>query len=153
MADFEVSRRIVIAADRARVHGLIDDFHEWVRWSPWEDLDPDLNREYSGPAAGAGASYTWNGNRKAGSGTMTITDSTEREVGVRVEFRKPFAATNDVRFELAPVSGGTEVTWRMSGTRGGLAGVVARVFPMDRLIGKDFEKGLTRLKAAAERPA
>ncbi|MEV0356701.1 SRPBCC family protein [Nocardia sp. NPDC050697] len=153
MADFEVARRTVIAAEPARVHGLIDDFHQWVHWSPWEDVDPELNRRYAGPESGVGASYTWNGNRKAGHGTMTITSSTEHEIGVRVEFRKPIAATNDVRFELATVASGTEVTWRMTGKRSGFLGVVGRVIPMDRFIGKDFEKGLARLKAAAEQPA
>jgi len=45
---------------------------------------------------------------------------------------------------------GTEVTWTMSGEQKGLWGVIGRLYPMDKLIGKDFEKGLARLKAVAE---
>ncbi|MFC8042455.1 SRPBCC family protein [Nocardia sp. NPDC057353] len=153
MADFEVVRRTVIAAEPARIHGLIDDFHHWTQWSPWEDVDPELNRRYAGPDSGTGAAYSWSGNRKAGSGTMTITASAAHEIDVRVEFRKPIAATNDVRFVLAPVPGGTEVSWRMTGKRTGFLGLLGRVLPMDNFIGKDFEKGLARLKAAAEQPA
>jgi hypothetical protein len=132
------------------VHGLIDDFHQWRQWSPWEDLDPDLKREYSGAESGAGSRYAWEGNRKAGKGQMEMVDSTPERVGVKLTFEKPFKASNDVAFELAPAGDGTEVTWRMTGEHKGLAGVFGRVMGMDRLVGKDFEKGLARLKTAAE---
>ena len=54
-ASFEVSRSETINAEPARVHALIDDFHEWTEWSPWEDVDPDLQRTYTGPDPGVGA--------------------------------------------------------------------------------------------------
>src|SRR3954453_6095355 len=69
MADFEVTRQTTIAASPERLHELIDDFHRWREWSPWEDMDPDLAREYSGAGSGVGARYAWQGNRKAGKGT------------------------------------------------------------------------------------
>jgi hypothetical protein len=132
---------------------LIDNFHEWVKWSPWEDLDPQLQRVYSGPDEGVGATYAWDGNRKAGRGSMEIVSSDDREIGIRLAFEKPFKATNRTTFELSPVEGGTEVVWRMTGERSGLMGVLGRVFPMDNLIGKDFQKGLDRLAVAAAAPA
>ena len=46
--------------------------HQWTRWSPWEDVDPDLHRAYSGAEEGVGAVYAWSGNRKAGAGRMEI---------------------------------------------------------------------------------
>ncbi|WP_431956394.1 SRPBCC family protein [Nocardia lijiangensis] len=151
MADFEVVRRIVISADPAHIHGLIDNFREWTKWSPWEDLDPQLQRTYSGPESGVGAHYAWSGNRKAGAGNMEIVSDAERELGVRLEFLKPFKATNHVDFELNPTeSGATEVVWRMTGQQHGLMALLGKVVSMDRLVGKDFEKGLTRMKAAAE---
>ena len=73
---FEVTRSTSIAADPARVHALVNDFHEWQKWSPWEDVDPDLQRTYTGPDAGVGAHYAWSGNKKAGAGSMEITGST-----------------------------------------------------------------------------
>lgn len=151
MADFEVVRQAVITAEPSRIHELIDNFHQWAAWSPWEDLDPQLRRSYSGPESGVGAHYAWTGNRKAGAGTMEITSSTEREIGIRLEFEKPWKATNQVTFELNPVEdGGTEVVWRMTGRQQGLMVLLSKVMPTDRLVGKDFEKGLARLKAAAE---
>ncbi|MEU4598777.1 MULTISPECIES: SRPBCC family protein [Nocardia] len=150
MGDFEVSRRATIAAEPARIRGFINDFRQWRLWSPWEDSDPQLARTYSGPESGVGARYAWRGNRKAGAGVMEIKADAEREIGVQLEFEKPFKATNTVTFTLDPVPGGTEVTWRMTGTHSGLMGVLGKVFPIDNMIGKDFDKGLARLKTVAE---
>jgi hypothetical protein len=151
MADFEVVRRTTIAAPAERVHGLIDDFREWRAWSPWEDVDPELRRDYSGPESGVGARYAWEGNRKAGKGNMEITGSTPERIDLRLTFEKPWKASNAVAFTLAPAGdGSTEVAWHMSGTNTGFAGLITRVVGIDRLVGKDFEKGLARMKAAAE---
>jgi carbon monoxide dehydrogenase subunit G len=81
---------------------------------------------------------------------MEITSSTPDEIDLRLSFLKPWKATNDVTFTLVPAGDGTEVTWRMTGEQKGAAAVFGKVFTMDRLLGKDFEKGLARLKAAAE---
>ncbi|MET7773818.1 SRPBCC family protein [Nocardia sp. NPDC005366] len=150
MAEFEVVRQAVVSAEPSRVHALIDDFHEWPQWSPWEDLDPALRRAYSGPGSGVGAKYSWEGNRKAGTGAMEIVSSDEREIGVRLEFEKPWKAVNQVTFALNPVQGGTEVVWRMTGQHSGLMSLLSKVMPMDKMVGKDFEKGLARLKTVAE---
>ena len=152
MGDFEVVRNTTIAAAPERVHALIDDFHAWRAWSPWEDVDPDLRRDYSGPESGVGAKYAWEGNRKAGKGNMEIVSSTPARIGVQLAFEKPWKATNDVAFDLEPAAGGTatDVRWQMTGRTTGFAALFGKVVPMDRLVGKDFEKGLARLKAAAE---
>jgi uncharacterized protein YndB with AHSA1/START domain len=154
VGDFEVVRSTTIAASPERVHGLIDDFHAWRQWSPWEELDPNLERDYSGAESGVGAKYAWEGNRKAGKGNMEIVSSTPERIEVRLVFEKPWKATNQVVYELTP-SGeeATDVTWRMRGRTTGFAALFGRLFTMDRLVGKDFEKGLARMKAAAEQPS
>lgn len=153
MGDYEVVRDTTIAAGRERVHGLIHDFHAWRVWSPWEDVDPDLKRDYSGAESGVGAKYAWEGNRKAGKGNMEIVSSAPERIEVRLEFEKPFKAVSQVAFELASSGdAATDVTWRMRGTTKGFAALFSTFVPMDRLVGKDFEKGLARMKAAAEAP-
>jgi hypothetical protein len=149
---FEVTRSTTIQADPARVHGLINDFREWTAWSPWEDLDPDLQRTYSDPSYGVGAHYAWKGNRKAGEGSMEIAGSAPDRIDIELAFLKPFRNTQQVEFVLTPAGGGTDVTWRMSGQHEGMMRLFSKVMSMDKLIGKDFEKGLARLKAAAEAP-
>ena len=150
-SDFEVTRTTTIAADPARVHALVNDFHRWGEWSPWEGLDPDLARTYSGPASGVGSHYAWKGNRKAGEGSMEITRSTPERIDIDLDFLKPFAAQNKVDITLTPSGAGTEVVYRMTGRHTGIFRLVSKFVSMDRLVGKDFEKGLAQLKAAAER--
>ncbi|MEV6070536.1 SRPBCC family protein [Nocardia sp. NPDC052001] len=150
MAAFDIHRETVIKADPARIQALVDDFHQWQQWSPWEGLDPAMERTYSGADRGIGARYFWSGNRKAGRGDMEITSVTSQAIGIRLNFEKPIRNTNQVTFEFIAQPEGTAVSWRMTGERSGLMAFMAKLMPMDSMIGKDFEKGLAQLKAAAE---
>lgn len=147
MPAFSQTHETTIAAPAATVHALIADFHEWLRWSPWEGLDPDLQRTYEG--AGVGATYAWSGNKQAGEGRMTFTSITPERVVVDLAFLKPFKAHNVVTFDLTPAGDGTRVAWTMSGRRTLLFAVLGKLF-FDKAIAKDFRKGLASLKAAAE---
>lgn len=150
-ATFVIERSIDIAAPAATVHALVVSLPEWQKWSPWEDLDPHLGRTYTGPVAGVGATYTWVGNRKAGAGTMTITEATPERIALDITFTRPFKATNTSVFELTPTDPGhTRVVWRMTGPQPWFMRVFGRFVDQDRMIGKDFERGLDKLKAAAE---
>lgn len=149
MADFSLSRSTRIQADPARVHALLDDFREWQKWSPWEGVDPALQREYTGPDHGVGSTYRWSGNKKAGEGEMRITESTPTSVVVDLEFLKPFKATNVTTFDLVTSGDATEVTWTMTGQRSAIMSLMGRLF-FDKAIGQDFEKGLASLKQEAE---
>ena len=147
---FTITRSITIAANPQVLHGLVDDFHQWTTWSPWEGLDPDLERSYSGPVSGVGARYAWKGNRKAGEGSMQITGLAPDAVDIELRFLRPWEATHQVRLKLTPSATTTEVTWTMHGEHVGFMGLMSRVVPLDRMLGKDFDKGLARLKAVAE---
>lgn len=146
---YEVVRQRTIAAPPATVHDLVADFHEWVRWSPWEDVDPDLQRTFSGADRGVGAVYEWSGNRKAGQGRMEVIGDAPQEVVVAVTFLKPFKSSSTATFRLAPEGSGTRVTWTMVGPKTLASRAMSLFGGMDKMIGPDFEKGLTRLDAAA----
>lgn len=148
---YTVVRTITVDAPPERVRAFVHDFHLWPQWSPWEDIDPDMRRTYSGPDAGVGAGYAWEGNRKAGKGSMTVTGDTEQQVDIDLHFDKPFPADNRIELALAPVGEqSTTVEWRMHGELNGIMRVFSMVKSMDSMIGPDFEKGLAKLKSAAE---
>ena len=147
---FEVKRSIVIDAPAPTIQLLIEDFHEWPKWSPWEEMDPQMKRDYTGPTYGVGSAYAWSGNRKAGSGRMEITVAQPGRVDLDLDFTAPMKTQNRIAFDLTPKGEATEVTWTMSGTQKGIWKLIGKVYPMDKLVGKDFEKGLARLKTAAE---
>lgn len=155
MADtYTVERSATIDAPAARIYAQIADFHNWPTWSPWEDVDPQLKRAYSGAESGTGAVYNWSGNRKAGQGRMEITDATDpSRVQIDLMFEKPWKARNDTVFSIQPEGSGSRVTWSMTGSKTFVTKVMGIFTSMDKLLGPDFEKGLTRLKATTEEPS
>ena len=153
-AAYRVSRSTTIAAPPPIVYAQVADFHRWDAWSPWAKLDPSMKTTFAGPVAAPGSSYAWTGNDKVGEGRMTIVEAKPGErVGIRLEFIKPFAATSSTEFAFVPTGGATQTTWTMQG-RNNFAGKLFSVFTdMDKMIGKDFEKGLAQLKTVAENEA
>jgi len=146
MRQFEVCRAIEIEAPPERVLDLLASFREWRRWSPFEQQDADLERDYRGAERGVGAIYDYRGKR-SGAGTLEITEADDRQVHVRVAFRKPFKTISEHDFVLRPEGDSTRVTWRMVGTQNALSRVV---FPAQKFLGPVFDQGLEQLKGVAE---
>jgi hypothetical protein len=147
---YTVQRTQHIDAPPEAVRERIVDLRRWEAWSPWEDLDPDQRRTYGGAAAGVGAWYEWEGNRKAGKGRMEIIGADASTVRIDLQFLKPFKSHSNTVFELQPEGDGTHVTWSMVGPHTTITKVMGRFISMDKMIGPDFEKGLARLGAETE---
>jgi uncharacterized protein YndB with AHSA1/START domain len=151
---YTVERSTIVRADADRVYQQIVDFHRWPAWSPWEDVDPNMQRSYAGPAEGVGSVYEWSGNRKAGAGRMEITGAEPlSRVVIDLRFHKPFKSQSTITFTLTAEGDSTRVTWTMTGTRTLGLRVMGVFTSMDKLVGGDFEKGLTRLRTVSESPA
>lgn len=151
-SDFRIERSAAIAAPPAAVFAQVNDFRRWQAWSPWEKLDPALKRSYEGADAGQGAQYAWQGNKDVGEGRMTILESRPGErVRIRLEFFKPFAATNTAEFSFKPSAGGTSVTWAMEGKNNFVARAICVFMDMDKMVGGQFEQGLSQLKTLTEK--
>jgi len=149
---FTVQRAASIKAPPEKIFAVLDDFHNWGVWSPWEKMDPDMKRTFSGAANGQGAVYEWQGNSKVGQGRMEITDATApSQVTIKLDFIKPFEGHNVAEFVLQPSGDATNVTWTMRGPSPYIAKVMSVFCNMDSMIGKDFEAGLANLKAATEK--
>ena len=151
-AEFRVARTTTVAAPPAVVFANLDDLHRWRDWSPYEGLDPALKRTYSGAPSGVGASYGWEGNAKAGAGTMTVTEAIPgRRIGIELAFTRPFKATNQAVFTIEPAAGGNvTVTWAIHGNHTFVSKAFTMFVPMDRLVGGEFERGLAKLKTLSE---
>jgi hypothetical protein len=151
---FRVERHIVINRPAPEIFSLLEDFRAWTRWSPWEGLDPALKRMYGGAERGKGAVYEWEGNAKVGKGRMEIIRSEPaRHITIDLSFLRPFKAENAAAFDLEPQGNATEVSWAMYGPLPFPSKLMSVFVSMDKLIGSDFEKGLAKLKAAAEEQA
>lgn len=149
---FSVRRAASIKAPPEKIFPLISDFSRWSAWSPYERKDPAMKRSFSGPAAGKGAVYAWEGNKDVGQGRMEIAEAAApSRVSLKLDFVKPFEAHNRVDFTLQPKGDATEVTWAMQGPMPFISKVICLFIDMDRMVGQDFEAGLANLKSIAER--
>jgi uncharacterized protein YndB with AHSA1/START domain len=149
---FRVERSTSIKAPPEKIFPLINDFHRWGAWSPFEKLDPAMRRRLGGAESGEGAVYEWEGNSQAGKGRMEIVESTPpSKVSIKLDFLKPFESHNTADFTLEPTADSTRVTWAMHGPNVFLGKVMSVFVSMDDMIGKDFEAGLANLKTVAER--
>jgi hypothetical protein len=150
-AHYTVERSATINAPAPVVFAQVNDFHKWQAWSPWEKLDPNIKKEFSGAPAGTGAVYNWVGNSDVGEGRMTITDSVpSTSIKIKLEFIKPFAATNATDFTFTPQGNSTNVKWTMSGDKNFVAKAFTMFMDMDKMVGTDFEKGLAQMKTVSE---
>ncbi|HKA08759.1 MAG TPA: SRPBCC family protein [Gemmataceae bacterium] len=149
---FRIERSASIKAPPERIFALINDFHNWGAWSPWEKLDPNLKRTFSGEPSGTGAIYEWEGNKKVGQGRMEIKESSpSRKITIQLDFIKPFQANNTAEFTFEPSGDSTNVNWAMLGGQPFMFKVMKVFMNMDKLVGKDFETGLANLKAQTEK--
>lgn len=146
-----VQRQARIQAPAEKIFPLINDFHSWALWSPYEKLDLAMQRSFAGAASGEGAVYEWNSDGKAGAGRMEIADAASpSHVRIALDFTKPMRTSNIAEFTLVPDGDGTRVQWTMDGPAPLVARVMGLFVDMDKLIGRDFESGLANLKAATE---
>jgi uncharacterized protein YndB with AHSA1/START domain len=152
--DFRVVRSANMAAPAADVFAQVNDFHKWEAWNPWGKIDPTMKQTYEGAPAGVGAVYNWKGNGQVGEGRMTIVDSRPNErIAIKLEFFKPFAATNAAEFTFKPEARGTAVTWSMAGKKIFITKLFSLIMSMDKMLGGQFEKGLADMRAIVERKA
>ena len=148
---FRVERSTVINAPPEKVYKNVADFRNWLSWSPWEGLDPDLKRTYAGADEGLGAIYSWEGNKKVGAGRMELTEANPKTgVSLNLDFFRPFKASNITDITFAPEGNGTRVNWAMYGPHPFVMRLMTVFVSMDKMVGGDFERGLAKLKSVSE---
>jgi uncharacterized protein YndB with AHSA1/START domain len=156
---FSVWRATTVKAPPEKIFSLINDFHQWGSWSPYENKDPAMKRSYSGAAAGRGAVYAWDGNNNIGSGRMEILDSSApSKIVIKLDFFRPFEGHNTAEFTMLPQGGAThgttdattDLTWLMHGPAPFMSRLMQVFMNIDHMIGKDFEIGLANLKRLTE---
>ena len=149
---FRVSRSVDIQALPEKIFPHINSFRAWATWSPWEKIDPNCQRSYSGAESGVGAIYHWSGNKDVGEGSMGIVESIpSSKIVLNLDFIKPYEGHSKVEFLLAPQNDGTLVTQTMVGESKFLQRLICMFINMDKMIGAKYEEGLASLKATAEK--
>jgi Polyketide cyclase / dehydrase and lipid transport len=151
-ATFRVERAIDVKAPPEKIFALINDFHQWVSWSPYENKDPAMKRSYSGAESGKGAVYGWEGNGNVGAGRMEILEeSIPSKILIKLDFFKPFEGHNTAEFTMLPQGGATHLSWVMRGPAPFISKLMQVFMNLDHMVGKDFETGLANLKKLTEK--
>jgi uncharacterized protein YndB with AHSA1/START domain len=147
-----VTRATSIQAPAETIFPLVNDFHQWDGWSPYEHKDPAMKRSYSGAESGKGAVYAWDGNNNVGSGRMEILETrAPSRIVIKLDFIKPFEGHNTAEFTMLPQGDATNLAWTMVGPAPFMSRLMQVFIDLDRMIGKDFEAGLANLKKLTEK--
>jgi Polyketide cyclase / dehydrase and lipid transport len=148
--DFSISRQVNINALPSDVFPWVNNLKNMNQWNPWATQDPKSVISYEGPEEGPGAIYNWAGG-KMGSGQFTIVDvKAPTELNCRLQMIRPIAANNQVNYSITERDGVTNVVWAMSGKNSFLNKLMQTFFSMDKMVGKEFERGLGNLKRLVE---
>lgn len=149
---FHVERKVVIKAAPEKIFPWLENPQKTTEWSPWEKKDPAMKKTFSGPAKGVGAAYAWDGNKEIGAGRIELTEVVApKKVVMNLDFIRPMEGHSVAAYEVAPVAGGSEVTWSISGPQPFMSKIMCLFMNMDKMIGGEFEKGLADLKTIAEK--
>jgi len=147
---FRIQRTASIKAAPDKIFPLISDLKSHLAWSPFEK-DPEMRRTFTEAGNGRGAVYEWDGNRKVGAGRIQVmTVSAPFLVTMELMMFRPFKAHNLVEFTVEPKGEATNVSWAMQGRQPFMAKIMSTLIDCDKMVGKEFESGLAKLKALAE---
>lgn len=146
---FRIERSATINAPAERVYSMLVAPSEWKRWTVWNQRDPAMKVDYSGPPSGVGARWSWE-SESEGNGRMEFTEALPNQrIGYKLSFPE-FGMQSAGALTIEPAGSGVRVSWTNEGEMG--TNPVNRWFGllMDRMVGKDFEAGLANLKKLAE---
>ena len=149
-SEFYIARQMKIQASSDLIFPYVNDFQQFDIWNPWAKIDPKAKKEIHGPS-GVGATSAWDGDANVGKGVMTIVESVPSlYLKMRLDFEKPFVSSAIVEFTFQQENGATQVSWGMKGKNNFFSRLMCTFMDMDKMIGGNFEKGLTDLKVLVE---
>jgi effector-binding domain-containing protein len=146
----KVERSIDINASTDLIKAKLADykfFHE--SWSPWTEKDPGMKTTYTGEAGKEGHSIAWESDKKdVGKGSMTYNGAH----GDTVMHTLSFEGQGDAKIYHVVAANGSasKATWVMESETPFMFRAIMLFMNMDKMLGPDFEKGLSNLKKAIE---
>jgi len=151
---FSYTRTLVMPHPVAKIFPHVNHLKKWNDWSPWVQLDPACKTTFEGPEAGLGAIMKWDGNKKVGTGSMTIISSLPNtRIMYRLDFIKPFKGTSEAEISFKPEGEGTLVSWTMTGRNNFTAKTISLFMDCEKMIGDKFDEGLDNLDETVAKAA
>jgi hypothetical protein len=144
-----IEREIVIKSTAEKVYPNLINYRNFNKWSPWYKLDPTAEYDYSGPSDGVGATMSWRGDDRVGEGVQKIVEAQPYQ---HVKASLDFGSQGNGFTDWYLTNRGNEVSVKWSFDTEFNGNIFGRWFGLfvDRMIGKDYEKGLQNLKKVVE---
>jgi effector-binding domain-containing protein len=146
-----IKRKAAIKAPRELVYFHVNYLKSWEKWSPWHKMDTTMKITYSPLTLGKGAFYAWESkNEQLGTGKYIITEAAMYDSICNDMYfmNSPKPTKGGFRFKEIPE--GTEIVWWMQSDLGYNPFMRWMGLFFDKMVGKDFEKGLSNLKTLCE---
>ncbi len=149
---YEVNRSVDINKPLSEVFNYLRSLKNQDNWSPWSQKDPNMKKSFTGTDGEVGCISAWEGNKEVGSGEQEITAVVkDKVIESQLRFLKPFKSTSDAYLKVAKAGKGTKVTWGFTGKNKFPMSIMMLFMNMDKVVGKDFEQGLAKLKTLLEK--
>lgn len=82
---------------------------------------------------------------------MTIIESRPHDlIRFKLDFLKPFKASNTAEFTFKSEGNNTVVVWSMYGKNNFIGKIMSLIMNCDKMVGGQFEQGLSAMKAIVE---
>ena len=148
---FRVERSAALNAPPAFLFAQVNDHKNFVKWNPFNELDPDVKNTFSGPDSGVGAVCSWKGQQPDRSRLQHHhREQAERTRPPAHGLEEPMEGTSTVDFTFEPNGDKTLVTWKMYGPQNFTGKAISLFMSTEKMCGPMFEKGLKNLEEAAE---
>lgn len=145
-----VERSVTIDAPATQVFPHILHLEKMDAWSPWNKMDPNMEKSYEGQDGTVGAIARWSGNKDVGVGYQKITAiDPGKQVELDLVFEEPWESQADIYLQLEEAEG-TKVSWGFKTETPIPDNIMMAVMGMRKALSQDFDDGLGMLKEIVE---
>lgn len=151
---FAVERDVTINRPRGEVFAYVKLIKNQNEWGPWFKKEPTMKQEFRGTDGEVGFVSYWKGTTEdVGEGEQEIKRIVDGErVDTELRFKQPFESKADAYITTETVGeNATKVRWGFSGDMPRPLNIFLFFTDLDKEAGRDYEQGLTDLKAILER--
>lgn len=151
--DVKYEKSISINASPDKVWSHTNSVRAIDEWSPWNDKDPNLKKEWSGTTGQVGEKMSWEGNSDVGKGSQTLTkiDPAAKRIDTEMKFFNPYESEGKAYVIVVPEGSGSKATWGFTSQIPYPFSVMKLFMNMEDAVGKDYQIGLERLKNLSEK--
>ncbi len=149
--EMRVKESVIIHAPKKDIEQYILDFKKFEKWSPWANLDPNVQNTYEGEPMKVHHKHIWSGNEKVGKGSQEIVYISHDSIATKLIFIEPFEDKADAFFLIKPKGKNQfEISWGFVSKMNYPMNGIMWLMGFENAIRQDYKKGLETLKKIVE---